>query len=103
MLRNFLQEAEEIPWDAMRYMTGQINYGGRVTDDWDRVLLLSLLTRFYSDDLLDEDDYKFSESGIYFAPKHTTREEILSYIDNLPLTEEPEVFGLHQNANMVYQ
>jgi len=69
MLLNFLKDAQEIPWDAMRYMTGQINYGGRVTDDWDRVLLLNLLQKFYTDDLLTE-GYTFSNSGIYYVPEH---------------------------------
>ena len=71
MLIKFLQENDDIPWDAMRYMTGQINYGGRVTDDWDRVLLLNILLKFYTDDILDT-DYQFSPSGNYHVPEHNT-------------------------------
>jgi hypothetical protein len=92
MLRNFLIDADEIPWDAMRYMTGQINYGGRVTDDWDRILLLNILKRFYNEELVpysedseeeslagdskrDQQDEKFSfpisESGIYKIIAHS--------------------------------
>jgi dynein heavy chain, axonemal len=101
MLRNFLADSAEIPWDAMKYMTGQINYGGRVTDDWDRVLLLNVLQKFYNEDILTE-NYSFSSSGIYFVPTHTRVDEILQYIEELPLNEEPEVFGMHQNANIAY-
>ena len=43
MLKNFLKENDEIPWDSIKFMTGQINYGGRVTDDIDRVLLVNTL------------------------------------------------------------
>jgi dynein heavy chain, axonemal len=46
MLKNFLIDNEEIPWDAIRFMTGQINYGGRVTDDFDRQLLMTILAKF---------------------------------------------------------
>jgi dynein heavy chain len=67
MLKIFLDEQEEIPWDAMLYVTGQINYGGRVTDDWDRRCLITLLKKYSCPDVL-EDGYKFSESGIYYAP-----------------------------------
>lgn len=75
MLRNFLVDADETPWDAMKYMTGQINYGGRVTDDWDRILLLNILQRFYTEEIL-LDNYQFSASGIYFVPTHSTLQEI---------------------------
>lgn len=53
MLQNFIFEAEKIPWQSMLYMTGHINYGGRVTDDNDRILLMSLLEKCYGHHILD--------------------------------------------------
>ena len=47
-LAMFLEEQEELPWDALLYVTGHINYGGRVTDDWDRVCLISILKKYYT-------------------------------------------------------
>lgn len=58
-LAMFLEEQEEIPWDALLYVTGHINYGGRVTDDWDRVCLISILKKYYNQDIL-EDGYMLS-------------------------------------------
>jgi dynein heavy chain len=40
-------------------VTGHINYGGRVTDDWDRKCLLTILNKFYVTDIL-EDNYKYN-------------------------------------------
>lgn len=102
MLRMFLDEQDDIPWDAMVYVTGHINYGGRVTDDWDRVCLLAILKKFYTTDIL-EDGYKFSVSGTYYAPETGSLESYRKYIDTLPHQEAPEIFGMHQNANITFQ
>ena len=102
MLKIFLDEQEEIPWEAMLYVTGHINYGGRVTDDWDRVNLISILKIYSCQDILEE-GYVFSESGIYYAPPIGTLEQARNYVENFPLNEKPEIFGLHENANITYQ
>jgi dynein heavy chain len=73
-----------------------------VTDDLDRILLMNILSKFYTDEILD-DDYVFSSSGIYRVPEIENKDNIMAYIESLPLTEEPEVFGMHQNANITYQ
>lgn len=49
---------------VLKYTAGEINYGGRVTDDWDRRCLLSVLEDFYCPAVL-LDDHAYSSSGVY--------------------------------------
>lgn len=100
-LKMFLNEYEEVQYVALRYLTGECNYGGRVTDDWDRRTLNTLLRKFYTPELLESDQYKFEPTGTYFAPNEQEYEAYLNYIKELPLITKPEVFGLHDNADIV--
>ncbi|EDQ84751.1 uncharacterized protein MONBRDRAFT_39136 [Monosiga brevicollis MX1] len=99
-MQMFLNDYEILPLPALTYLCGQCNYGGRVTDDWDRRLLGSLLGIFYSDETVTNDEYRFSPSGTYFAPAKGTYADYLSFIKGLPLIPHPEVFGLHENADI---
>lgn len=67
VIKMLLGENESVPWDAMLFVTGNINYGGRVTDDWDRRCLMTILKKFISNDVL-EPNYLFCESNIYKIP-----------------------------------
>ncbi|XP_071942686.1 dynein axonemal heavy chain 6-like [Antedon mediterranea] len=100
-LKMFLDDGE-IPWDALQYITGEITYGGRVTDAWDQRCLRTILKRFFSPQILNE-NYKFSDSGIYFCPDKDTLQEYRQYIEDLPIIDEPEIFAMHENANIAFQ
>jgi len=103
MLKNFLDEhGDRIPWDAITFMVGEINYGGRVTDELDRRTLSNILSIYISPDVLNE-HYSFSESGTYYIPEVDNMQGFLSYIESLPLSDEPEIFGMHENANIACQ
>eukprot|EP00163_Fabomonas_tropica_P031149 TRINITY_DN730_c1_g1_i7.p1 TRINITY_DN730_c1_g1~~TRINITY_DN730_c1_g1_i7.p1 ORF type:complete len:4213 (+),score=1156.03 TRINITY_DN730_c1_g1_i7:1002-12641(+) len=101
-LKMILELEDDINWKALRYLTGDIIYGGRVTDDWDRRCLKSILDQFYHADFL-VDGFKITKSGVYRVPDEGPQESFLTYIASLPVTDPPEVFGLHDNANISYQ
>ena len=41
--------------------------------------------------------------GIYFPPGFDALQEYRDYIDSLPIADEPEIFGMHNNANIAFQ
>jgi len=48
-------------------------------------------------------EYKFSQSGIYFVPKVRENNNIstwIEYIKSLPDNDPPEIFGMHSNADI---
>ena len=50
---------DEVPFRALSYLTGECNYGGRVTDDWDRRTLKTILKDFYNETVLVDYKYQF--------------------------------------------
>ena len=38
VLFNYLEANSKVPWEDLRYLFGEIMYGGHITDDWDRRL-----------------------------------------------------------------
>ncbi|XP_037386166.1 dynein axonemal heavy chain 1 isoform X5 [Talpa occidentalis] len=101
-LKMFLDEYDDIPYKVLKYTAGEINYGGRVTDDWDRRCVMNILEDFYCPAVLFP-EHSYSASGFYhqIQPTHDLN-SYLSYIKTLPLNDMPEIFGLHDNANITF-
>ncbi|CAO2583041.1 Dynein axonemal heavy chain 3, partial [Lemmus lemmus] len=98
-IQMFLNDYKEVPFEALTYLTGECNYGGRVTDDKDRRLLLSLLSTFYCKEI-ETDPYYIAPGDVYYIPPHGTYQSYIEYLRTLPITAHPEVFGLHENADI---
>ncbi len=96
----FLDENETTPFNALRYTAGECNYGGRVTDDKDRRCLASILARCYNPAVLEVDMHPLSASGTYTVPPDGDYDSMLQFVDDLPLSTAPEVFGMHDNASI---
>jgi len=74
--------------EAITYLTGECNYGGRVTDDWDRRLLMTILADFYNTDIIETFHYPFSPSGEYYAPSKCSYEDYILFIKVQTLKED---------------
>ena len=101
-LQMFVNEQDEVPLKALRYLIGECNYGGRVTDDHDRKTLLSILQIFFTPRIYADEGYTFTAEDTYHARACADGDYqgALGYIRNLPVIATPDVFGLHANASI---
>ncbi|XP_067125373.1 dynein axonemal heavy chain 8-like isoform X2 [Centruroides vittatus] len=89
-----------VSWMTVHYMIGEVQYGGRVTDDLDK-RLLSTLTKVYFGEHMFQDEFSFYIG--YRMPRCNKRDEYIKFIEDLPAVDTPLVFGLHNNADITYQ
>jgi hypothetical protein len=166
---DYLFQTSSIPWKALKYLTGTVNYGGRVTDNWDKRTLAAVLSRFYVEEIAEFKPFKlgppvkFGAEDVDVELLNTTKQQVesdhieglesenypessggsktnisegdekseeideidivseedkhnpyvlrnlkthagaIAFADKFPSTEEPEVFGMHENAELALQ
>lgn len=97
VLYNYLENNNKIPYEDLRYLFGEIMYGGHITDDWDRRLCRNYLMEYMKPELL-EGDLQFAPG--FYAPPNTDYLGYHRYIDERLPAESPYLYGLHPNAEI---
>ncbi|KAI9141400.1 dynein heavy chain and region D6 of dynein motor-domain-containing protein [Paraphysoderma sedebokerense] len=103
ILSSLLNEYQELPWDAVKCLIAEANYGGRITDDWDRRVLRSYINTFFSPNIIQNAHYSLSSLSTYFIPEPSSIESYLQVISSWPNFDLPEAFGQNSNADIAAQ
>ncbi|XP_017478046.1 PREDICTED: dynein heavy chain 10, axonemal [Rhagoletis zephyria] len=101
------EETGKVPWNSLKYLIGEVMYGGRVIDDFDRRITRIYMDEYMGDFLFDTFNpfhFYHDENVDYYIPEEDVvlKEDFVAHIDKLPLVNKPDVFGLHPNAEIGY-
>ncbi|KAM7067437.1 dynein axonemal heavy chain 9 [Molossus nigricans] len=97
VLYNFLEANAKVPYDDLRYLFGEIMYGGHITDDWDRRLCRTYLEEFIKPEMLGGE---LSLAPGFPLPGNMDYNGYHQYIDAQLPPESPYLYGLHPNAEI---
>jgi dynein heavy chain len=108
-LSNYMENSAggKIPWADLRYIFGEIMYGGHIVNDFDRLLANTYLQWIMKDDLLESTEmFPFMEDAngpSFKCPEPTTYDHYLEHIEESMPPETPLAFGLHPNAEIDFR
>ena len=92
---------DRTPWEALRYLIAEANYGGRITDDLDRRLAIVYVNQFFNQEVLDTPNYVLApDAPEYHTPDDGNYDEYKQFIAKLPPNDPPAAFGQHSNADI---
>ncbi|KAM8956224.1 dynein axonemal heavy chain 9 isoform 1-T1 [Lycaon pictus] len=97
VLYNFLEANTKVPYDDLRYLFGEIMYGGHITDDWDRRLCRTYLEEFIRPEMLEGE---LSLAPGFPLPGNLDYTGYHQYVDAQLPAESPYLYGLHPNAEI---
>jgi len=101
ILHNYLATYEQVPYTDLRYLYGEVMYGGHITDNWDRRTNNTYLTKLVNPQIMEQMQLTMSVGFKSPNPAKTNRAGYEAKIDELPV-ENPNMFGLHSNAEIGY-
>lgn len=102
-LHMFLNENGSVPFKALIYLIGECNYGGIITEDYDRRTMRTMLGKIFKPDVFLPAFELAPGADEYTVPPVGPFSSYIDVIKALPIDAAPAVFGLHDNANITKQ
>eukprot|EP00937_MAST-01D_sp_MAST-1D-sp2_P001492 g1492.t1 len=102
MPSNKFPEVEEVPYETLNVTVGEVSYGGRVTDKWDKICNMAVIRKYFTPDIMT-DGFAFDPDGVLVAPPEGPLADVRTYVAALPMEDKPTAFGLHPNADISFQ
>jgi dynein heavy chain len=102
VLCNYLNNADilgtDVPWPDLRYIFGEIMYGGHITDFWDRRVCTTYLQTLVLPELLNN----LTLAPGFKSPDATKMDysNYTKFIEERFPPEQPQLFALHPNAEI---
>lgn len=100
VLRSYLDANPVVPWDDLRYIFGEIMYGGHITDPWDRRTCNTYLKLYQDPKLFD--GMELAPGFKCPSPNNMSYDGYIEYAETSMPQESPPLFGLHPNAEIGY-
>jgi len=95
------KKASEPTWATVQYMVSAIQYGGRITDDMDQLLMDTFAAKYFNPTvLLAKGSELYPGYKVVDSPDLAV---VRAEIEKLPGTDSPEIFGMHPNADLTYR
>jgi len=102
ILHNYLSGYEQVPFADIRYLFGEVMYGGHITDDWDRRTNGTYLEVLVRPQILEGMNLTLAPGFRSPDAKKFQRAEYVKYVEEKLPAEDPRMFGLHPNAEIGY-
>ena len=109
VLANYLLAYDAVPWDDLRYMFGEVFYGGHITDGMDRRCCNAYLRVLVRPEILPGGDLadpatwsppQLELAPGFRAPLPTSLDALRAYAEAALPPEGPAVYGMHPNAEL---
>lgn len=98
-----------VSWSTVQFMVSEVQYGGKITDDMDRRLFNTFASNWVSANTVTP-AFTFNPAAgiggddfVYNIPESTEIEAYRVSVKQFPEFDNPQIFGLHPNADLTFR